>query len=79
MKEKNKLIHKDVNIKIPEEEIIKYYKEEKEYEIIGQPRALKALRIGTEISSKGYKVFVTGLSGTGKLLLQLKCGRRLWT
>lgn len=34
--------------------------------IIGQERALKALRIGVELKSPGYNIFVTGLSGTGK-------------
>lgn len=66
MKEKNKLTSKDVTVKISEDEILKYSDEQKEYEIIGQPRALKALKMGTEIASKGYNIFVTGLSGTGK-------------
>lgn len=35
--------------------------------IVGQERALKALKIGVEIKSPGYNIFVTGLSGTGKL------------
>ncbi|MBN2534404.1 MAG: AAA family ATPase [Spirochaetales bacterium] len=66
MKKKNKLSPEDVNVTISEEEILKYSNEQKEYEIIGQPRALKALKMGTEIPSKGYNIFVTGLSGTGK-------------
>jgi len=35
--------------------------------IVGQERALKALKIGVELKSHGYNIFVTGLSGTGKL------------
>ncbi len=35
--------------------------------IIGQRRALDAMRIGAEIHSPGYNVFVSGLSGTGRL------------
>ncbi len=35
-------------------------------EIIGQPRALDALRLGLEIQSPGYNIFVVGLTGTGK-------------
>ncbi|MGE5440821.1 MAG: Lon-like protease helical domain-containing protein, partial [Bacteroidota bacterium] len=35
-------------------------------EIIGQERALKALKIGVELWSPGYNIFITGLSGTGK-------------
>jgi len=34
--------------------------------IIGQERALKALRLGVDLKSQGYNIFVTGLSGTGK-------------
>jgi len=35
--------------------------------IIGQDRALKALKVGVELKSPGYNIFITGLSGTGKL------------
>lgn len=34
--------------------------------IVGQERALKALRIGVDLKSPGYNIFITGLSGTGK-------------
>lgn len=34
--------------------------------IIGQERAIEALRLGLEIKSPGYNVFVTGLTGTGR-------------
>ncbi len=34
--------------------------------IVGQERALKALRVGVELKSLGYNIFITGLSGTGK-------------
>lgn len=34
--------------------------------IIGQERALKAIRLGLEIDSLGYNLFVTGLIGTGR-------------
>lgn len=34
--------------------------------IIGQPRALEALSIGTAIRAKGYNVFVEGAPGTGR-------------
>lgn len=36
-------------------------------EIIGQERALRALRLGLELKHPGYNVFVTGFSGTGRL------------
>jgi predicted ATP-dependent protease len=35
-------------------------------EIIGQERALRALRVGLEMNHFGYNIFVTGLSGTGR-------------
>jgi len=35
--------------------------------IVGQERAIKALKIGVDIKSPGYNIFITGLSGTGKL------------
>ncbi|MBU1081595.1 MAG: AAA family ATPase [Spirochaetes bacterium] len=34
--------------------------------VIGQPRALEALSMGTIIRAKGYNVFVTGAPGTGR-------------
>jgi len=34
--------------------------------IIGQERALKALKLGVELYGPGYNIFVCGLSGTGK-------------
>ncbi|HUX38903.1 MAG TPA: ATP-binding protein [Rectinemataceae bacterium] len=35
-------------------------------EVIGQPRALEALRMGVRIRSKGYNVWVSGAPGTGR-------------
>lgn len=35
--------------------------------IVGQERALKALKIGVDLRSPGYNIFIIGLSGTGKL------------
>jgi ATP-dependent Lon protease len=34
--------------------------------IVGQERALKALKLGVDLKSPGYNIFITGLSGTGK-------------
>jgi len=34
--------------------------------IVGQPRASAALKLGAQIRGKGYNVFVTGLSATGR-------------
>ena len=35
--------------------------------IIGQDRALRALRLGLEVHHSGYNIFVTGVSGTGRM------------
>ncbi len=35
-------------------------------EIIGQERALRAIRLGLEMDSLGYNIFVVGLVGTGR-------------
>lgn len=34
--------------------------------IIGQPRAVEAIRMGAKLKARGYNIFVTGLSGTGR-------------
>jgi lon-related putative ATP-dependent protease len=34
--------------------------------VIGQPRALEALRMGVRVHSRGYNVFVSGAPGTGR-------------
>ena len=34
--------------------------------IIGQERAIKSIRLGLRIESRGYNIFVTGLTGTGR-------------
>ncbi len=34
--------------------------------IIGQPRAMDALRLGLDIRSEGYNIFVAGEVGTGR-------------
>jgi lon-related putative ATP-dependent protease len=41
-------------------------------EIIGQERALEAIRLGLDINSVGYNIFVTGLAGTGRFTT-IKC------
>ncbi|MBT8380811.1 MAG: AAA family ATPase, partial [Ignavibacteria bacterium] len=35
-------------------------------DIIGQERALKALRLGVELRAPGYNIYIAGLSGSGK-------------
>lgn len=36
-------------------------------EVVGQPHAMKALEFGLKIPHQGYNIFVTGLSGTGRM------------
>ena len=36
------------------------------FDIIGQKRALDALRLGFDIDSQGYNIFVAGQVGTGR-------------
>ena len=36
-------------------------------DIIGQPRALESIKLGAKLHAKGYNIFVTGLSGTGRM------------
>ena len=38
----------------------------KVFDVIGQPRALKALEMAIQVNAKGYNVFATGMAGTGK-------------
>jgi len=35
--------------------------------IVGQPRAIEAITMGAVLRAKGFNIFVTGLSGTGRL------------
>lgn len=35
--------------------------------IMGQERALKALRLGVDLRAPGYNIYIAGLSGTGKM------------
>ncbi|MFA6570199.1 MAG: AAA family ATPase [Bacteroidota bacterium] len=35
--------------------------------IIGQPRAVASIKLGAEMFSKGYNIFISGLAGTGRL------------
>ena len=41
-------------------------------EIIGQERAVEAIRLGLDIGSIGYNIFITGLTGTGRFTT-IKC------
>lgn len=62
----NRLSPEDVAFGVSPEEITAVDDGRSTFDIIGQPRALRALRMALEMRGKGYNVFVTGMSGTGK-------------
>lgn len=66
MSDYTKLRREDVVLSIDIEKLKAYSDYTGDIEIIGQPRALKALTLGTEIRSRGYNIFVSGGSGTGR-------------
>lgn len=53
-----------LNIDIPESQ--NHEEQSKEWGSIGQPRAVAAIEMGVNIKSKGYNIFVSGDSGTGR-------------
>lgn len=57
---------KEISLFIDENEIEKLQKNIELPDVIGQPRALRALEMGTELRGRGYNIFVTGLPGTGR-------------
>ena len=57
----------EIAVNISQEDVDSLIRVSEPSMIIGQPRAVKALQMGTEISGKGYNIFVTGISGTGRI------------
>lgn len=60
------LTAEDLEIPIDLSDLTKTDKNDSEWGIIGQPRAKEALEMGIHIQAKGYNLFVTGDSGTGR-------------
>ena len=56
----------EVSFAVSEEEVRRLDDGRERFDIIGQPRALRALRLAIDIEGKGYNVFATGPTGTGK-------------
>lgn len=56
----------DLRIKINVEKGISEDYTRNDWGVIGQPRAVQALEMGLSIKAKGYNIFVTGESGTGR-------------
>lgn len=46
-------------------------------DVIGQPRALRALQLGSEVTGPGYNIFVLGLPGSGRTTLSREYLERL--
>ena len=61
----NKLNYEKASFKI--KELPKKEIHLKEDEIIGQPRAMKALEMGLNVDRWGYNIFISGDSGTGRI------------
>jgi lon-related putative ATP-dependent protease len=62
----NELSYEDLQITIDFPENHEIDEDGRGWGIIGQPRALKALKMGIEIKAKGYNLFITGDPGTGR-------------
>ena len=79
----NELTAEEVRFGVSAEEIEQLDDGNERFDIIGQPRALRALRLAIDIESKGYNIFATGLAGTGKrtaimrMLKEYRPGKRL--
>ncbi len=61
-----RLTPEQVRFTITEDELGPINGEQPSFDIIGQPRAMRALRMAVRIGAKGYNVFATGPAGTGK-------------
>jgi len=79
----NELAAEEVRFSVTAEEIEQLDDGNERFDIIGQPRALSALRLAIDIEGKGYNIFATGLAGTGKrtaitrMLKDYRPGKRL--
>ncbi|MFP4430625.1 MAG: AAA family ATPase [Spirochaetaceae bacterium] len=61
-----------IHFSISREEIAALDDGRRDFTVIGQPRALRALHLSAQVRSKGYNLFVTGLPGTGRRTAVLK-------
>jgi predicted ATP-dependent protease len=64
--ETGELAPEDVLFSIRPDEIAALDDGSNEFQIIGQQRAIRALEMAVQIPAKGYNLFATGMSGTGK-------------
>jgi len=70
LKEEMHLGWEDLTWSAPQEGLIKGTTAsiEPQEEIIGQDRAVKAIRLGLAMKSRGYNIYVAGTNGTGRLV-----------
>jgi lon-related putative ATP-dependent protease len=66
MKHHKELKPEELRIQIELAEEISEDYSKNSWGVIGQPRAVQALELGLSIDAKGYNIFVTGESGTGR-------------
>lgn len=66
MDKHRELTLKELDYSVSPEVIHRSRKNGSNIDIIGQPRALKALQFGIRMDYSGYNIFVTGESGTGR-------------
>ncbi|MDC7223057.1 MAG: ATP-binding protein, partial [Spirochaetales bacterium] len=66
MTQHKELKAEDLRLNIDLSEDISEDYSENSWGVIGQPRAVQALELGLSINAKGYNIFVTGESGTGR-------------
>ena len=45
-------------------------------DIIGQERAVRAMEFGLKIDTRGYNIFMSGMTGTGKTSYAVNCGKK---
>ena len=55
-----------IRFAITEDDINRLDNGERAFDIIGQPRALRALHMALQMRGRGYNLFVTGVPGTGR-------------
>lgn len=61
-----KIEYKEANFSIPSSKIDDLRKIQVSSTIVGQDRAVRAIKMGLKLKSPGFNIFVMGLSGTGR-------------
>lgn len=64
--EAKKIKIEDIKFELSDTELERYIETKRENNIIGQKRAIDAIKMGIDIEEDGYNLFVMGDSGTGR-------------